>query len=56
MENSIVHDYVNSDIYVKAGITVDATNIRKYMNNNFFENCKDLVPEEVINIILNKNI
>ena len=54
--NSIIHEYINSEIYEHKDVTLDATLIRKYIQENLYENCKDLVPKEVINIILNKNI
>ena len=56
MENSIIQEYVNSEIYTHNDQTLDATLIRKYIQEKNYENCKDLVPKEVINIILNKNI
>lgn len=56
MNHSIINEYINSEIYTHNDSTLDATLIRKYIQDKNYENCKDLVPKEVINIILNKNI
>lgn len=56
MKHSIINEYINSELYVHNDNTLDATLIRKYINEQNYEDIKDLVPREVINIILNKNI